>query len=54
MSENDKHTLCVKLPKKLIKELNIEIVKKHGKTYGNVPKCITEAIELWISKSKKE
>lgn len=56
MSDNKKkcYNLCVKIPKELLKEFNTEIVYKHGRIYGNVPKSVRKAIKLWANTQKLE
>ena len=49
----DKHTLNVKIPKKLMGEFNTEVVNKFGNTYGNTVECVMEAMKLWIKESKE-
>jgi len=50
---NNEHNLCVKIPIEIMKEFNTEVVYKFGKTYGNMEKCVKEAMKLWADKSKK-
>lgn len=52
--EKDFYNLCVKIPKPFLKELNTEIVYKFGRVYGNMAKCVIEAIKLWVDTQKEE
>lgn len=52
--ENGFHNLSFKIPKTLLKELNTELVYKHGKTYGNMAKTIREAIKQGVERERKK
>ena len=54
LSEKKKYTLSVKIAKELLQKFNTEIVHKYGRTYGNMPKVVSEAINCWINAQKKE
>ncbi len=54
MSESKTRFFGAYIPKKLIRELNTEVVDKFGRTYGYMSGCLEEAIKLWVEKSKKE
>lgn len=53
LSENEQN-LCVKMPKKLVQKLHIEVMNKFGYAHGNTKECVIEAIKEWVDKSKKK
>ena len=55
MSEKEEcYNLFVRIPKELNKNFNAEIVYKYGRTYGNIPNAVKEAITYWVEAQKKE
>ena len=55
MSEKEEYyTLCVKISKEVIKKFSTEIVYKYGRTYGNMPNAVNEAINYWVDAQKRE
>ena len=55
MSEKEEYfSLFVKIPKNIMKDFNSEIVHKYGRTYGNIPNAVKEAIAYWSNAQKRE
>lgn len=55
MSEKEEYyNLYVRIPKELNKKFYTEIVHKYGRTHGNIPNAVKEAITYWVEAQKKE
>lgn len=46
--------LCTVVPYKIATNFEIEVVKRCGQSYGNMSKCLIEAITDWIKKPQKK
>jgi len=54
MSEEKKeYSLCAKVPNEIAVKFESEVIKVCGHTYGNMCRCLMEAITDWIEKPKK-
>ena len=50
--KTDKKKICLEISKGLYKNLQLEIVKKFGKTHGHIGETLEEGIKLWIKVQK--
>jgi len=50
----DKKKVCLELPKKLLKEINLKLVEIHGGSFGHFGKTIEEGLNLWLNNQTGE
>ena len=50
----DKKKVCLELPKKLLKEINLKLVETYGGSFGHFGKTVEEGLNLWLNNQTGE
>jgi len=47
-----KKKVCLELSKEVVKQVNLELVRIHGNTFGHFTQTVEDGLVLWIEKQK--